>query len=243
MATPARRIRLVRTHILSDGTKITVPFSQCIQSALTNAVGAAVSPLNKQEAVITKSSVPWNTDHFFIPVTSAFTSMGSYYVRPKSLYNQVCLNLGARPADAERGYAPCPYKTGTYEQRLMNMEGRIRSWIEERSPHSRQHYFCAGKRANWKPDSRPLLFLNPVLGKANNDVAWAPYTYARGGGWAYDPEQAKKELQPSDEILNAAAALYKKTGMRGKGRTVFKANLKIMSVSYVVTGSAFVSPA
>jgi hypothetical protein len=211
------------------------------EATLVKNLGSPITLAGPQEISIT--STPWTTDKFFVPVTSAFTSMASYYVRPKSVYTQVCINLGATPSDAQRGYAPCPYKTGTYEQRLMNMEGRIRSWIEERSPHSRQHYFCAGKRASWKPNSRPLLFLNPVLGKANKDAAWAPYTYARGGGWAYDPEQAKKEIKPSEDILNAAAALYKKKGMRGQGRKVFKANVSMMTVNYVATGSVFVPSA
>jgi len=155
------------------------------------------------------------TDKFYNAIVSVVKSMkGSWSF--KELYEPICRALGATDSDAKQGCAPCPYKGLTKD-----MKGLIRSWIEERCPDSRQYYFRAGRLTSWR-GSQPLLFVNPGLGMNNRKVAWAPYNHVRGMGWAFNPDAAKAVEQPSQEILNAAAALYKKRGMQGKNRTISK---------------------
>jgi hypothetical protein len=109
--------------------------------------------------------------------------------------------------------APCPY---THE--LKDIKGVVRSWIEERSPHSRQHYFRNGKRIHWNDaNPRELLFVNPVLGEKNNAVAWRPYNTVRGGGWSFNPAAANAYVKPSEETLVVASGLYRRIGVRGAG--------------------------
>ncbi len=147
-------------------------------------------------------------------------------VRFKQIYSAICLALGATPEEAEKGFAPCPY-TG----QLKNHEGLIRSWIEERSPHSRQYYFKAGKRTKWREGQRPLLFINPFLGEANNRVNWMPYHHVRGAGWSFDPTAALNWPRPSEEVLNNASAAYRKQGMRGGSeRTAAVKNIVAVAV-------------
>lgn len=217
--------------------KVTLKFKTSVKKELQRAFGPPVTPASKQEMTVTAAPAAWDVDKFFVPITTAAALLPQHF-RIKDLEKATCLQLHATPEDAAMGYAPCPY-TGIRK----HMGGLIRSWVEERSPHSRQHYFRAGRRTNWKPNQRPLLFLNHVLGNSNKAVAWAPYMHVRGGGWVYDPDQAAKEVMPTEAILNTAAALYKKQGMRGATRTLSKVTQKMTKVTYVVTGSAYVSSA
>jgi hypothetical protein len=222
---------------LSKTTTFAVPFAASIKDALAQNVPHSKMVPGKQVFRIVSTSTPWQTDRFFVPITTAAASMPPNWPF-KKLYKAVCLNLGATPEEAAKGIAPCPYNTGVRK----DMRGLIRSWVEERSPHSRQRYFRAGSRSGFdaKPNLRPLLFVNPVLGEVNNSVHWAPYTPVRGGGWTYNPEAAEAAEKPSEEDLNAAAALYLKKGMQGQNRTVSKADVKITNALYTVTGSVFV---
>ena len=154
-------------------------------------------------------------DKFHHAIVGAVKSLsGSWSF--KEIYEPVCKALGATDSQAKEGCAPCPYKG-----LIKNMKGLIRSWIEERCPHSRQYYFRAGRLTSWR-GSQPLLFVNPGLGASNTEVAWTPYKRVRGNGWAFNPDAANLVQQPSQETLNAAAALYKKRGMQGKNRTISK---------------------
>jgi hypothetical protein len=133
----------------------------------------------------------------------------------KDIYMNACLNLGSSMSDALHGRAPCPKKCNT----ILDIKGRIRSWIEEHSPHSRQHYFRAGKRTSWKDGERPLLFVNEGLKRSNDAANWEPYRAVRGTKWEYNPTQAALSTMPSEEVLAAASLLYKKKGMRGTRHT------------------------
>ena len=223
---------------LSKTTTFAVPFATSIKDALAQNVPRSTLVPGKQMFRVVRTTTPWQTDRFFVPITTAAASMPPNW-QFKNLYAAVCTNLGATPEEAVKGIAPCPYNTGLRK----DMRGLIRSWVEERSPHSRQRYFRAGGRSAFdaKPNLRPLLFVNPVLGEVNNSVAWAPYKTVRGGGWTYDPEAAAAAEKPSEEVLNAAAALYLKKGMQGQNRTVSKADVKITNAVYTVTGSVFAS--
>lgn len=193
--------------------------------------------VNKSDAIkaekIIKRLVPRTTkitlvedkkDRYRDAITNAFISLGATMtgkgIQPKQLYKTVCLNLGATEAQAIKGMAPCPY-TGCEK----NIKGVIRSWIEERSPCSRQHYFRGGIIANWKDGDRPLLFVNNKLGKMNASFEWKPYgvdgkrNSVRGDGWIYDPIKAMEFKQPSLVVLKAAESMYKKQGMQGTNRS------------------------
>ena len=135
----------------------------------------------------------------------------------KNIYKFVCRDLGATEEQAIVGNAPCPY-TGI----LKDQKGRIRSWIEEHSPHSRQYYFRAGRRTNWRGDRSRLLFTNVLLGEKNNAGGWQPYRAVRGNGWCLDPIAAQSWVQPSEDVLMIAESMYKKKGMQGSPRTPFK---------------------
>ena len=130
------------------------------------------------------------------------------------LIYSVCKILGASEDQAIAGVTYHPY-TGKL---IKNTIGWIATWIEERSPDSRQRYFMAGKRYN---STRPLLFVNDKLFEANTKCEWRPYSYVRGDVWRYDPAAAQARVQPEENTLAAAALLYRKQGMRGaKNRTV-----------------------
>ena len=122
----------------------------------------------------------------------------------------VSMILGADSEEAAlKGKTYHPY-TG---KPIDSVQGWIATWVEERSPDSRQRYFCAGKRCT--QTNKPLLFVNDGLFAANTANAWQPYKYVRGSRWFYDPAKARDRIQPTEEVLEAAAALYKKQGMRG----------------------------
>jgi hypothetical protein len=151
-------------------------------------------------------------DRYENAIISAVKDRGTFQF--KDIYYDVCINLGSTHELALLGKAPCPY---THE--LKDIKGFVRSWIEERSPHSRQHYFRNGKRVRWDATNpRNLLFVNPVLGTKNDAVAWMPYNTVRGGGWSYNPKAANTYVKPSDEILTLAASMYRRTGVRGAGK-------------------------
>ena len=149
-------------------------------------------------------------DRYYCPIIDAVHQLGGDF-KFKELYGQVCQNLGATTLQAAKGLAPDPYSPGT----VRDIRGLIRSWVEERSPHSMQHYFCNGKRKTWAAGERPLLFINPGLENANSKEAWKPYKYARGTKWSLNETAASSYVKPTEEVLNAAAALYKKQGRRG----------------------------
>jgi len=150
-------------------------------------------------------------DRYFNAITEAAYQLSEFSF--KELYGQVCLNLGATAEQAARGHAPDPY--GRCAGTTKDIRGLIRSWVEERSPHSMQHYFCNGKRKRWAPGERPLLFINPGLAAANSKVEWKPYNHVRGTKWSLNKEAATAYIQPSESILNTAESLYKKQGRRG----------------------------
>lgn len=140
--------------------------------------------------------------------------------RFKHIYHMVCTRLGATIPQAMRGLAPDPYSG-----EIKDMRGLIRSWIEERSPHSRQHYFRGGRRmrAGW----RPQLFVNWGLGEANTTGAWMPYRTVRGDGWTFNPAAAASWAGPTNDVLVAAEAQIQRKGMRGHPRTVSKADVAV----------------
>jgi hypothetical protein len=160
-------------------------------------------------------------DRYHDAIISAFTTLHRHYekLKFKEIYYHVCLNLGASDEQAKSGLAICPYTS-----QVKCHKGLIRSWIEERSPHSRQHYFRAGKRVFWKQGDRPLLFINEGLAEQNEKVAWEPYKTVRGDGWIFNPIKPNKYTKPSEEILMAAANKYLKVGMRGAARTIAYTN-------------------
>ena len=163
-------------------------------------------------------------DRYHDAIVGAFLAQ-SGPVRFCDIYAEVCRRLGATEDDAVLGIAPCPYSHERKDHR-----GIIRSWVEERSPHSRQHYFRGGKRVFWRQGERPLLFVNPFLGECNNRNNWMPYTHARGAGWSFNPTEALNWSKPSDEVLDIAAAAYRKRGMRGYTRTKAVPNVVVAAI-------------
>jgi hypothetical protein len=170
------------------------------------------------------------TDRYFAPIIKAVRRVqainGGHGASFKDIYKFVCLDLGATQEQAILGKAPCPYKGG-----LKDQKGLIRSWIEEHSPHSRQFYFRAGRRTNWRGDKKRLLFTNSLLGEMNNAVGWQPYRAVRGNGWCFDPLAAQNWVQPSEDVLMIAEALYKKKGMQGISRTPLKQDVIYSAVN------------
>lgn len=164
------------------------------------------------------------SDRYFIPITQAFKTLhalGRAKIQFKDIYPLVCKNLGATDGQANLGQAPCPYK-GI----VRDIKGLIRSWVEERSPCSRQYYWRNGKRVHWSFDQRPLLFVNEGLGQKNNEKNWMPYSHVRGNGWIFDPEAAEAWHQPSELVLYAATQAIQKQGCRGAGnQTVHTRNI------------------
>ena len=136
----------------------------------------------------------------------------------QQLVYPVCIQLGSTEDEAIAGISYHPYNG-----KQINVQGWIATWIEERSPDSRQRYFVAGRRYN---STKPLLFTNDRLYEANASKEWRPYSHVRGGLWQMDSAAAEARAQPEEEILNAAALLYKKQGMRGaKNRTAVTQDL------------------
>ncbi len=164
------------------------------------------------------------SDRYFIPITQAFQSLhtlGHAKIQFKDLYPLVCRNLGAKDAQAKLGQAPCPYKGN-----VRDIKGLVRSWVEERSPCSRQYYWRNGKRVFWSFDQRPLLFVNEGLAKKNDEKNWMPYSYVRGDGWMFNPEAAEAWSQPSEVVLQVATQAIQKQGCRGAGnQTVHTRNV------------------
>lgn len=150
------------------------------------------------------------TDRYEKAILDAAAELKTFHF--KNLYASVCLRLGATDEQASKGLCPNPYKP----EQIKDIRGFVRSWVEERSPHSRQHYFRAGKRTAWLPGERPLLFVNARLFQENTQHAWAPYTHVRGDVWSYDPEAAQASPRPDEAILHAAETLYRKRGMQGR---------------------------
>ncbi len=140
----------------------------------------------------------------------------------KDIRFDVCMALGCdNEDDARRGFAYHPYK-GT----RINVSGYIATWIEERSPHSRQRYFKGGRRVSkWDENTHPLMFVNEGLARANDKTNWAPFVetkdgqwkrnYVLGSGWRFDPVSARAAKTPSEEVLAAAETMYHKKGMQG----------------------------
>jgi len=170
-------------------------------------------------------------DAYFKPIVNAILAIqretGNQMWRFRDIYSRVCLNLGATEAQAATGVAPCPY-TGY----VKNMKGLIRSWVEERSPDSRQYYFKQNRRKYWRPDERLLLFVNPGLRQSNTNVHWMPYNHTRGKGWILNPSAANAVIKPSENILNNAVAAYRpRYGMRGAGNQVKNVPCVVVSTS------------
>ena len=169
---------------------------------------------------------PSNQDRYHAAIVRAAATLKQFHF--KDLYPLVCKNLGATDEQARNGIAPCPYSGELTDS--TKLKGLIRSWVEERSPHSRQHYFLGGRRKIWTAKNpRPLLFVNEKLGAVNAANDWMPYTTARGEIWVFSPDLANSAVKPSEEVLNAAAAAYKKHGMRGATRTVSAADITVVS--------------
>jgi hypothetical protein len=167
-----------------------------------------------------------NQDRYHAAIVDAAATLKQFNF--KDLYPLVCKNLGATEEQINKGIAPCPY-TGELKD-CAKLKGLIRSWVEERSPHSRQYYFRGGKRAVWTAKNpRPLLFVNEKLGAVNAANEWMPYTTARGDFWEFNPDRANSVIQPTDEMLDIAAAAYKKKGMRGKCYTNCTADVTVVT--------------
>jgi hypothetical protein len=178
----------------------------------------ALMPVDSQFVVFMK-------DKYHDAIVETLKNFGEF--RPRDVYTPICLALGASQEDALNGRAPCPY-TGN----IKDMRALIRFWIEERSPHSRRQYFRNGKRAKWG-NKRPLLFVNHKLGEMNNANSWMPKTYSRGDRWSYNPTTASQVIQPTEDVLNFAAAAYVKKGQRGTTPTI---------AYHMNTGAVFHSP-
>ena len=138
-------------------------------------------------------------------------------LRQRDVYYTVCKKLGASEEDALNHRAPCPY-TGELMLKA-NLTGRIRSLIEEHSPHSRQFYFRGGKRTTWTEQPYRCLFVNWGLEAKNTQNQWMPYTRARGDVWILDPKAAAQYTRPSEDVLYNAELAYRRTGMRGRNHT------------------------
>ena len=103
----------------------------------------------------------------------------------------------------------CPAKKKPISR--TSMGGRVRSWIEERSASSRQHYFRGGRLQSdgWRPN----LFFNPKL-TANNFVRqFKPYSKVKGGKWYMTPTPI--DLVPERTMLEEAERDYRCKGMQG----------------------------
>jgi len=215
----------------------TAKMNKSPESAVLKALAAASAVLERkgeQQISIVSQTKVYMTDKYHAAITKVAEQLGSFTF--SQIYYPVCIELGATPQQAAQCLAPCP-KNGN----LMNQGGRIRSWVEEHSPHSRQHYFRAGRLVAWKPNTRPLLFVNEVLGQKNAALEWKPYGYARGHLWSYNPEAAEEVEKPSQAILEAAAALYKKKGMRGSNHVAAPRTTQVTKVNYVAKAAGSVT--
>jgi hypothetical protein len=215
----------------------TAKMNKSPESAVVKALAVASAAFGRtgmQKISIISLENLYLTDKYHAPITKAAEALGSFTV--SQLYYPVCIAMGGTPQQAAGGLAPCPYTNVLKDHR-----GLIRSWIEERSPHSRQHYFRAGRLAAWKPNTRPMLFVNEVLGQKNAALEWKPYSYARGHLWSYNPEAAAEVEKPSQAILEAAAALYKKKGMRGSNHVTATRNVQVKKVNYTTKAAGSVT--
>ena len=99
-----------------------------------------------------------------------------------------------------------------------NMAGAVRSYIEENSASSRQHYFRGGKLqpVGWRKN----LFYNPGLLEANTLIAWVPYNSVRGTRWYMSPTPTVS--LPNRDTLISASLQYRKIGMNGSHYPVKK---------------------
>jgi hypothetical protein len=161
----------------------------------------------------------YKVDRFLKAILETFVELDPEQqgLRPKDTYYSVCKKLGASEEDALNNQVVCPY-TGVLLSKA-NLQGRIRSLIEEHSPHSRQFYFRAGKRTTWTDEPNRCLFVNWDLEAKNTQINWMPYETVRGGRWVLDPKAAAKYTRPSEEVIQSAVSMYKRVGMRGTNHT------------------------
>lgn len=152
-------------------------------------------------------------DELYEPILKAILAIGGYWSKWRPLYEQIKTQLGTTEEQRARRVVPHPNGTEISET---NFRGLVRSWVEERSPYSRQYYFRNGLRTTWSEYERPKLFVNIGLGKANIRNHWMPYTYARGDAWILYPKMAALFEGPTQKQLTLAAAKYKRTGTRAR---------------------------
>jgi len=147
------------------------------------------------------------------------------------LYPYVALYLGAKESDVAAKKYICYHPVNG--KQISDM-GYIRTWIQERSPNSRQRYW----RSNICSE-RPyaLLFVNPELGEQNIAAGWQPGSRVRGGHWYLDPDRALNWYtlyKPTHGTLSAAdrhIVAAKRGCMRGTGHT--KAPHCVIGTRYV----------
>ena len=104
----------------------------------------------------------------------------------------------------------CPAKKKPISK--TSMAGRVRSWIEERSASSRQHYFRGGvlQSDGWRPN----LFFNPKLSANNLAGKFKPYKHVIGAKWYVTA--CPIDLIPERTMLEEAERDYRRVGMQGK---------------------------
>jgi hypothetical protein len=98
---------------------------------------------------------------------------------------------------------------------LSTFTGKIRTFVEERSSDSRQHYFKSGtlQPRGWMPN----LFSNPELCAKNNLCKWKPYCHVGGRGiWSLGAGSGR----PNRMVLLIAESLYKKKGLRNQPKKI-----------------------
>jgi hypothetical protein len=166
-------------------------------------------------SIVTYCTPEHTKDWLYDPLLKAVASIGGYWLKWSTLYDAIKEVLDTSETQRMRGVVGLPDGREITET---NFRGMVRSWVEERSPYSRQHYFRAGKRTKWTEYQRPKLFVNVGLGRANEMCDWKPYRAARGDGWILYPKMASEYSGPSEEQLVKAERLYLKKGMRGSNR-------------------------
>jgi hypothetical protein len=145
------------------------------------------------------------------------TGASRFYQR--ELYPTIALYLGASDEDVKRKKYVCYHPVSG--KKISDM-GYVRTWIQERSPCSRQRYWRANIRSERKFD---LLFINPVLGQHNIARNWMPGSQVRGDYWYFDPEEARRWYvmnKPSNAVLTHADASIdpaKRGRMQGTGHS------------------------
>lgn len=144
-----------------------------------------------------------------------------FYLR--ELYPTIALYLGAKEEDVLRKNYVCYHPDNGKQIKDM---GYVRTWIQERSPCSRQRYWRNNKCSE---RTYPLLFINPVLGRKNVEQNWMPGSQVRGDYWYFDPDEANRwyvTYKPTPAVLAAADAHInpaKRGCMRGSGHSVASA--------------------